>query len=107
MNNMFQMCQKLKTLDLSSFNTEKVTNNKDMFRNCSRLTKVIINNPSMFKLTADYSFAQTPIAGVTNQTGGELGYVYVPDNLVETYKLDQYWSRYASAIKGISELPNE
>ena len=39
----------------------------------------------------------TPIANGT-------GYVYVPDDMVDTYKSATNWSTYASQIKGMSEL---
>ena len=32
------------------------------------------------------------------------GYVYVPDDMVDTYKSATNWSTYASQIKGMSEL---
>jgi surface protein len=104
---MFKDCQQLTTLDLSSFVTTKVTNNGYMFQNCYRLTKLIINNPNVFELKQTNVFTSTPIAGYTDYTNGELGYVYVPDDLVETYKTAQVWSTYASQIRGISELPQE
>ena len=33
------------------------------------------------------------------------GYIYVPDESVETYKTATNWSTYAAQIKGLSELP--
>lgn len=35
------------------------------------------------------------------------GFIYVPDNLVESYKSATNWSTYAEQIKGLSELPDE
>ncbi len=35
------------------------------------------------------------------------GFVYVPDDLVESYKSSTNWSTYASQIKPLSELPEE
>lgn len=107
MASMFAKSEFLTTLDLSSFDVSKVTNMGNMFQNCYRLTKLIINNPNVFTLKQTNVFTNTPIAGYTNYTDGELGYVYVPDDLVETYKTAQVWSTYASQIKGISELPQE
>ncbi len=31
--------------------------------------------------------------------------VFVPDELVESYKTAQYWSQYANRFRGFSELP--
>lgn len=42
-------------------------------------------------------FNETPIASGT-------GYIYVPDESVETYKSATNWSAYADQIKGVSEL---
>ena len=32
--------------------------------------------------------------------------VYVPDELVQSYKTAQYWSQYANRFKGFSEFPD-
>ena len=71
-----------------------------MFYNCVNLKTLIINNPNVFKMTNVNMLNNTPIKSGT-------GYVYVPDNLVETYKSTTNWSTYATQIKGISELPKE
>lgn len=106
-NCMFRDCYQLTTLDLSNFNVSKVTNMGNMFYNCRRLTKLVINNPTLFELKQVNVFNNTPIAGYTDYTDGELGYVYVPDDLVETYKTTTVWSTYADQIKGLSELPQD
>ena len=43
------------------------------------------------------SFKNTPIAGGT-------GYIYVPDEAINTYKSATNWSAYSEQIKGVSEL---
>lgn len=48
----------------------------------------------------------------TGQYGNPLpnswaGYLYVPDELVESYKSAYIWSNYESQIKGLSEIPEE
>ncbi len=48
-------------------------------------------------LSNSNAFANTPIAQGT-------GYIYVPDNLVASFKTATNWSTYASQIKGVSEL---
>ena len=40
MYNMFSFCQKLSSLNLTNFNTEKVTNMDYMFNGCSDLTTI-------------------------------------------------------------------
>ena len=44
MSNMFYGCQKLSSLDLSNFNTEKVENMMGMFFSCSALTSLDLSN---------------------------------------------------------------
>ena len=96
---MFQNCSNLTKLDISSFSTGSGSyNNSSFFRGCTNLVEVIINNANLFEITHTNVFDGTPIANGT-------GYVYVPDNMVETYKSATNWSIYADQIKGISELP--
>ena len=47
MNYMFVMCQNLTSLDLSHFNTEKVTNMNNMFAVCNRLTSLDLSHFDM------------------------------------------------------------
>ena len=124
LQSLFYECNSLENIDLSSFNTEKVISIRTMFFRCSSLTKIdissfssaslidttsafnqcnklttlIINNPNLFKMTNTSMLRNTPIEKGT-------GYVYVPDDMVETYKSATNWSTYANQIKGMSELP--
>lgn len=95
---MFSNCNKLTSIDLSSFDTTAVTSNSTMLRNCTSLTTLIINRQDVFKMTNTNMLQDTPIEDGT-------GYVYVPDNMVATYKSATNWSTYADQIKGMSELP--
>ena len=97
MYSMFRECTGLTSLDLSNFDTSKLTDTGKMFQGCSKLTSLIINNSNVFPLTSTDALTSTPIASGT-------GYVYVPDNLVDTYKTTANWSTYANQIKGVSEL---
>jgi len=47
MDSMFNNCYSLESLDLSSFDTNKVNNMKYMFNNCSSLLSLNINNFSV------------------------------------------------------------
>ena len=68
------------------------------FSSCSNLTKLVLPNvtevPSLANANA---FNSTPIANGT-------GYVYVPDDLVDSFKTASTWSTFADQIKPISEL---
>ena len=67
------------------------------FDSCSSLAKLIIRTSSVCTLRNTSGLTNTPIASGT-------GYVYVPDNLVDSYKGETNWSTYANQIKGLSEL---
>ena len=67
------------------------------FNGCSALERVIINYDAGVIAGGSSMFSGTKIASGT-------GYIYVPDALVEDYKVASQWSRYADAIKPLSEL---
>ncbi len=73
--------------------------NQSAFANCSSLVTLILRKSDGICTlgTASSSLQNTPIANGT-------GYVYVPDELVEEYKVATNWSNYASQIKPLSEL---
>ena len=95
---MFQTCTKLKRIDISSFTSQSLITNSDMFWGCSDLETLIIDNPNLFVMTNPGIFYGTKI-----ESGS--GYIYVPDNMVSTYKSATNWNEYANQIKGMSELP--
>ena len=86
-------CKKLAKVDL-----EVVTSiGAFSFDGCSLLDTCIIRTSSVCTLINVSAFTGTKIANGT-------GYIYVPDDLVDSYKTASNWSTYASQIKGISEL---
>lgn len=64
---------------------------------CTGLTALIIEQEDTICSLATNGLANSGIANGT-------GYVYVPDNKVDSYKSATNWSAYASQIKPISEL---
>lgn len=98
MNSMFYNCKNIINLDISSFDISNVTDTAFMFGNCGNLVKLIINNSKVLPMTNTNMLIGTQIGSGTG------GYIYVPDNMVNTYKSATNWSRYASRIKGISVL---
>ena len=44
MDMMFYFCENLNSIDLSSFDTKKVTNMSDMFRNCENLQNLDLSS---------------------------------------------------------------
>jgi hypothetical protein len=91
--NAFYGCKALERIDLPS-----VTNiGIKAFYGCNTLSTLIIRTNQVVPAGATYLFEGSPIKKGT-------GYIYVPDNLVEDYKVATTWSTYADQIKGLSEL---
>lgn len=90
----FSGCSALKYVKLSS-----VTSVGAMaFQHCTSLTTLVIEQSvKVPSLAATTALDNTPIKNGT-------GFVYVPDNLVDSYKTAKNWSTYANQIKPISEL---
>ena len=72
------------------------------FNQCSSLKTLVIDAIEPFPITIYFIGSSDPI-----KNGN--GFVYVPDESVETYKNATNWSAFASQIKPISEFvePNE
>lgn len=84
---------------ITEVNLSKITRlNNSCFNGCSNLVKVVIRqNTSVCTLSSTNVFNSTPIAN------GE-GFIYVPDELLEDYRVATNWSTYAQQIKPLSEL---
>lgn len=67
------------------------------FNKCSNLSKFVLPNVTKVPTLGTTVFANTPIAN-------DLGYIYVPDALVDSFKTATNWSRYETQIKAISEM---
>ena len=94
-NSAFQGCTSLTTVNLP-----KCTSiGNHAFYSCTNLTNIILSNNQVVTLGNGDVFYDTPISTRT-------GYIYVPDNLVDSYKTATNWSTYANQIKPISELSN-
>lgn len=94
-NYAMQNCKALVRLEFQ----QKITTQGAVWINCSALTTLILRGTAMSGLGNKNCLQGTPIASGT-------GYIYVPDNLVDTYKANTNWANYASQIKGLSELPS-
>ena len=89
----FRDCPKLERVEF----TQNVIIWNQSFTYCAVLTKFILRSESVCVLKYTGAFAYSAIANGT-------GFIYVPDDLVESYKTATNWSTYASQIKPISEL---
>ena len=85
---------RMSTVDITKVSNIKANN----FNGMSALVELILRNTSLVTLGATSAFTGTPIAS-------GIGYIYVPDDLVDTYKAASNWSTYASQIKPISDYP--
>ena len=68
------------------------------FVGCTNLTTLVLRTEQVCTLGNTDALSGTKISKGT-------GYIYVPDDLVESYKTATNWSTYANQIKGLSELP--
>ena len=94
-SNAFENCTNLATIDLP----ECTTLGYQAFLNCTNLTTVNLSNNQVVTLKNINAFNNSAISRRT-------GYIYVPDNLVDSYKTATNWYTYANQIKPISELSN-
>ena len=90
----FDHCSGLTTIDLPKCTSIEYY----AFDNCTSLTTIIFSANQVVYICRN-AFISSPI-------GRGTGYVYVPDNLVNSYKSDTDWSTYANQIKPISSLPS-
>lgn len=102
----FQRCDSLESLNLPSVNFIDTY----AFRQCYQLKKLVLSYNTHVAILANtnaflycYRILGT-VSETYNPEGLKDGYIYVPDDLVEQYKVATNWSTYASQIKPISEL---
>ena len=112
----FDGCGNLITVNLSS--VTKI--NLNDFRNCSSLPSITLPNVTDIGASAFLSctslttivLSKNHVASLINNAFNSTpiktgtGYIYVPDDLVDSYKAATSWKTYADMIKGISELPS-
>ena len=91
----FHQCTSLKKVDFHIISTL----GEKSFYQCSSLDTVIIRTPSICTLNNVSCFTETPIANGT-------GYIYVPSELVNSYKANTKWSTYANQIRSIEDYPD-
>jgi hypothetical protein len=87
----FQRCTSLERVEFPKLSGTTISN--FTFRQCSNLKVIIIGGSTLCPLGNTNAFNDCPYA-----------IIYVPDNLVDTYKNATNWISLASRIKGLSEL---
>ena len=84
---MFNGCTSLTSLNLDSWNTEKVTNMSYMFNNCSSLTPVDLSSWNTEKVTnMSYMFQNTPITNIDFMLNWDTGKVTNMDSMFKSCK---------------------
>lgn len=77
------------------------TISRGLFYSCTGLSYIALPNvTNVPTLSGTNAFYNTPINSGT-------GYIYVPDNLVDSFKSASNWSTFADQILPISEMPTE
>ncbi len=90
----FETCTSLAKVTLQQ---NIVSIERSCFNSCSKLATLLINNVTQVPtLEAISAFNNTPISKGT-------GYIYVPDDMVDSFKSATNWSSFADQIKPISE----
>lgn len=93
----FVNCKALETIKLGAIQT--IAENASV--GCSALHTIVISQSnSVCTLSNINAFSNTLIAAGS-------GFIYVPDNLVDSYKTATNWSVYANQIKPLSEYVEE
>ena len=72
----------------------------EAFKDCSNLETLIIKNDT--RVCSMYRQGTTDALSGTKIESGN-GYIYVPDKLVQQYKREYNWVKYANQIKPLSE----
>lgn len=90
----FDGCNALRRVNLGNCGTIGM----NTFSGCTNIETLILGGSSVVSLGND-AFINCSIT--TSETKG---FIYVRDELVDTYKIHTKWSTYANKIKGLSEL---
>ena len=134
--NAFGYCKSLRNIDLPQvtlteadsaifgecYNLEKVRLSATQFipdwtfRHCCSLKQLILESPNVVQIAYNnQAFSHCcHILGTTESHDGVTynvnakvdGFIYVPDNMVNSYKTSPYWAKFANQIKGTSALEN-
>lgn len=94
-NNAFQQCVRLVKLSFPCLASVPMS----AFRYNTVFTTLILSNPTMCTLANKNALDGTPIASGT-------GYIYVPQALIEDYKVATNWVTYAAQFRAIEDYPD-
>lgn len=93
-------CTALQVVDIGAPTGTLITLGSNGFQSCSSLIAVILRRTNgVVSMDALTTFTGTPIANGT-------GYIYVPRDLVDKYKVATNWSVYADQFRAIEDYPD-
>ena len=93
-------CTALQVVDIGAPTGTLITLGSNGFQSCSSLIAVILRRTNgVVSMGALTTFTGTPIANGT-------GYIYVPRDLVDKYKVATNWSVYADQFRAIEDYPD-
>lgn len=95
--NAFSGCHSLTT---ASFPSVTYISNS-AFNQCFRLTSLYLTGSSIPELSNTQAFWSTPIYGYTNYTSGQLGSIFVPSSLYQSYLTANNWSYFSSRFVSV------
>lgn len=72
------------------------------FASCYNLLSLYLPGSFVCSLRTSNAFASTPISNYTTSTGGVYGSIYVPSNLLATYKSATNWVTYSARMVAIT-----
>ena len=93
----YRLCYRSSTLKELTCYGNITSIDTQVCESCSALEKVVLPNITSVPTLGSRAFSNSKITGGT-------GYVYLPDELVETAKSKTNWSAIADQLKGVSEL---
>lgn len=95
-----QFCNGCSNLEIAVLDSVTTMQGGMGFYNCRALKAVIIKQADVVPPLTTNVFQASSVATGT-------GYVYVPESLIEQYKVATNWSSIASQIKGLNEIPQD
>jgi hypothetical protein len=95
----FKSCTSLSFLSLPALNNIYPS----VFMNCTSLETLVLTSTTMVKLSNSNAFNNTPMNNSTYL--GYFGSIYVPSDLVDSYKASTNWTYLSDRITSIENLP--
>ena len=98
----FNGCQNLSALYLSHTISEQGLFSQSAFATCYNLLSLYLLGSTIYKLSNKNAFGNTPISTYTTSTGGVRGSIFVPSDLLATYKAATNWTTYSARFVGLT-----